>query len=232
MDRGVTAPTQSNTFREVSAMTTIYSIYQITNNVNHKSYIGFSGDVSRRFNDHKRLSKTNPKQSIHKAIKQFGVENFLFEVIYQSWDKIHTLQVMEPHFIQTLQTQAHGYNETKGGGTCTAPTKHTRTLRSESMKQYWADPAKRLTQSQKRKQYLSNPKVRTAIASKSSQYYSNPKNRQAQSKRLSKSWIITYPDGKEEITDTLRKWCDDHGLNYNSIWRNYQVSGFAFSKIS
>ncbi len=98
-------------------MNNIYSIYKITNQINNKMYIGYTGDfVEKRFKAHKALSKSKPTQKISLAMNKHGIENFTVETLYQSYDYAHTFQVMEPHFIDEYDTYTGtGYNSTFGG---------------------------------------------------------------------------------------------------------------------
>lgn len=97
----------------------IYSIYKITNQVNKKVYIGYTHDADQRWSKHLSTAKTKTKPSysaVHKAMNRYGIENFAFEVIYQSKDQDHTLNEMEPWFIAEHRSFGeHGYNLTKGG---------------------------------------------------------------------------------------------------------------------
>jgi len=94
----------------------IYSIYKIVNQVNGKVYIGYTNNFNRRKRSHIHLSKSS-SNLIHKSIKKYGRDNFHWEIIYQSKDKIHTLKIMEPHFIQEYNSMSpFGYNICPGGG--------------------------------------------------------------------------------------------------------------------
>lgn len=66
-----------------------------------------------------------------RAIKKYGPENFVFEVIYQSKEKEHTLLEMEAYFINYYNTMKAGYNMSIGGkGRPHKPNKRQRTKRS------------------------------------------------------------------------------------------------------
>ena len=94
----------------------IYSIYKITNTDNNKCYIGFTGQKpEKRFKQHLyAFNKT--EYGIHQAIRKYGRDKFSFEVIYQSTDRNHTKNTMEPYFIEEYNTYlGEGYNGTKGG---------------------------------------------------------------------------------------------------------------------
>lgn len=95
----------------------IYSIYKITNKVNGKSYIGFtSKTVEERFEGHIRESKGNSNLHLYQAIRKYSQENFIIETIYESLDADHTLNIMEPYFINEYNTFfGEGYNMSEGG---------------------------------------------------------------------------------------------------------------------
>lgn len=95
----------------------IYSIYKITCLVNLKVYIGFtSQDVNTRFKEHlKESKKTHDLRKFYCAIRKHGSTNFVYETIYQSYDKVYTHEVMEDYFINLYNSLKHGYNSVKGG---------------------------------------------------------------------------------------------------------------------
>jgi len=95
----------------------IYTIYKTTNTITNKSYIGYSSDWKSRRRLHKLNSKKNNKNYIfYNSIRKHGFENFVWESIYQSLDKQHTLEVMEQYFINEYCTMwPHGYNMKFGG---------------------------------------------------------------------------------------------------------------------
>lgn len=90
----------------------IYSIYKITNKVNNKVYIGFTQDVEARWKNHRNATYNRP---LYNSIKKHGIDKFIFEIIYQSHDREHTLLEMEPYFIEEYDAYNKGYNCVKGG---------------------------------------------------------------------------------------------------------------------
>ena len=91
----------------------IYSIYKITNTVNNKCYIGFTHNPKLRWKNHKNSSHI--RRPLYESMKKHGVDNFTFEILYQSDDREHTLLVMEPYYIELYNSYNKGYNCTKGG---------------------------------------------------------------------------------------------------------------------
>ena len=89
-------------------------IYRITNLINNKVYIGQSKNIERRYKEHflKKYRKSD-KSYIHFAILHYGVENFKFEVIKETYD----LNYWEMFLIQIHHSYEpeFGYNLTIGG---------------------------------------------------------------------------------------------------------------------
>jgi group I intron endonuclease len=107
----------------------IYSIYKITNKVNNKVYIGFTQNVDKRWKNHSRSEYNRP---LYNSIRKHGIDNFTFEIIYQSKDREHTLVEMEPFFIEEYNSYNNGYNCVKGG--LNTNTDEMRRLSSDRMR--------------------------------------------------------------------------------------------------
>ena len=56
-------------------------IYLITNSLNGKKYVGQSIDIQRRFKEHQSNSRYKLGREIDIAIKEYGKENFTYEVL-------------------------------------------------------------------------------------------------------------------------------------------------------
>jgi len=95
-------------------MSSIYSIYKATNTVNNKVYIGFDSNWPNRQKSHKYHSNKR-NQKLYYAIRKHGWSSFVWEVLYQSKDGEHCLNVMEPYFIKEYNSFENGYNLTFGG---------------------------------------------------------------------------------------------------------------------
>lgn len=106
-----------------------FCIYKISNTINDKIYIGkTSANTSRRWNDHRRVALSDNddvrKNSIHKAISKYGIDNFTFEVIEYIEDEDVAYE-KEVFYINMYNSFINGYNETKGGRGTTPTRKLT-----------------------------------------------------------------------------------------------------------
>ncbi len=96
-------------------------IYKITNKINNKIYIGKAKNITTRWNQHYLDSfNDNLKDNmvIHKAIRKYGIENFLFEIECLCAPK--DLDELEIYYINLYgcQDMDIGYNILPGGAGC------------------------------------------------------------------------------------------------------------------
>ena len=93
-------------------------IYSVTNLINGKIYIGKTNNLRRRWNEHKYgYTKTS---ILKRAIKKYGVENFLFDVVaeipFDTTEELNSvLDQLEIYYIELYDTYKNGYNATIGG---------------------------------------------------------------------------------------------------------------------
>lgn len=92
-------------------------IYCITNKINNKIYIGQSNNIISRWSEHYRVSLRNDerrKSLIHKAIIEYGIENFTFEILETC--NISELNDLEIKYIKEFKENGYSlYNLTDGG---------------------------------------------------------------------------------------------------------------------
>ena len=91
-------------------------IYSILHKESHKRYIGQSVDVRQRVKNHIKgsLGLGNiADQLVHTAIREDGIENFIFELI-EPCEK-GDLNEREKYWIGYFNSNEYGYNKTKGG---------------------------------------------------------------------------------------------------------------------
>lgn len=92
-------------------------VYKITNNLNHKCYIGISTDIESRWEQHKNPYNWNRESSklLYKAFQKYGLENFSFDIIEQC--EVSQLGEKEEFYIAYYNSYKNGYNMTAGGET-------------------------------------------------------------------------------------------------------------------
>ena len=92
-------------------------IYQITNTINGKKYIGQSKNLKKRLINHKSLLLHNkhPNKHLQNSVEKYGIENFNFSII--TYCKKNQLNSFEQWFICHSGTcnEKYGYNKTIGG---------------------------------------------------------------------------------------------------------------------
>jgi group I intron endonuclease len=94
----------------------MYKLYQITNTINGKSYVGITKlSLAKRWEIHLGAAK-NPKYPIQHAIQKYGPEFFTIILLEENVDRKYISGLEEPT-IQRLQTHItqNGYNVAKGG---------------------------------------------------------------------------------------------------------------------
>ena len=90
-------------------------IYKITNTVTDECYIGQAVDIYTRWNQHCKCGlgiDTPPGNKLYKAIQEYGLENFTFELLTECNQS--ELNEKEKYFIELYQADTFGYNGNKG----------------------------------------------------------------------------------------------------------------------
>ncbi len=87
-------------------------LYQITNLINNKIYIGQTNDITKRWSNHKCCHNGT---AISRAIQKYGAESFKFEVLYRNIpiDEIDQLEIDTIKEKNSLTP--NGYNISEGG---------------------------------------------------------------------------------------------------------------------
>lgn len=88
-------------------------IYQITNLINNKIYIGQTNNITKRWSNHKCCN--SPTMLIAKAINKYGVENFKFEVLYRNISIEEIDELEKRTIIEKNSIVPNGYNVAEGG---------------------------------------------------------------------------------------------------------------------
>lgn len=86
-------------------------IYRITNLKTNESYIGKSTNIKNRFKQHVRTAvglDGVARTKIHSAMKEYGIDNFSFEVIEKCTKENYSER--EKYWINFYETNVYGYN--------------------------------------------------------------------------------------------------------------------------
>lgn len=205
-------------------------IYRITNQINGKSYIGYSDKVEARWADHKHGKGS---ALVYQAIKKYGIENITFEILAEASEQ------EENAYIQKYNTMApNGYNLTPGGG---LPPNHKGKTYADI---YGLDRAeqerdKRLKTKLKNgrlggvRSHTEETKKRIqesviqAHANRDCSHSEDTKQKisQANKGRLAgannpkaKRWLLIDPNGTQHrVNGNLRQKCKELGLSFSTI---------------
>lgn len=91
-------------------------IYKITNTINNKCYIGQSINIEIRWKQHIYESKIlQHKYKIYLAMNQYGIDNFIFEILEECPLDKNILNEREKYWIKYYNSFEDGYNMTLGG---------------------------------------------------------------------------------------------------------------------
>ena len=94
-------------------MSSRYFIYRVSNTVSKKVYIGKAKDCQQRWAEHKRNAKENKQHPLYNAIRKYGVENFIFEILFETVEEL--VDEQEKNLIDVFSKYPQGYNLAEGG---------------------------------------------------------------------------------------------------------------------
>ena len=101
----------------------MYYIYCYTNNINNHKYVGQTSYPARRKSEHKYVAFTPSSEEynllFHKKLRQYGEENFSFEILEEiDTNDLDLVDSREAYWIEKLSSHVKtgkGYNLTLGG---------------------------------------------------------------------------------------------------------------------
>lgn len=135
----------------------MHYLYRITNLLNNKVYIGQSDNANRRWSYHRNQAlKDEPAQYINRAMKKYGVDNFVFEVIatchtQEDANEIEVLLIQQ----YDSRNKEKGYNIKPGGEAW-----------DEEMRQYIAQKIKQ--------HYIDHPEDRERVSNQAKVMWQDP----------------------------------------------------------
>lgn len=197
---------------------TTYSIYKIINRVNDKFYVGYSHSPKRRFWQHtnKKHQDNNPNSILYHSMRKYGVECFSYEILYQSVDKNHIID-MESYFIETLKPEYNISSGGTGGDLSSFVSPQTRHSINENLKR-WSEYQKGKTYEEIYGKEKSELIVQRKRESHPKTINISDKERQ----RRSISFIENNPmkdghtdESRQRISDSLKRKYEDEGFHWN-----------------
>ena len=160
-------------------------IYKITNNIDGKIYIGCTvNSLEKRFYEHLyRCYKSDFKSKLYNAIKKYGEENFIIELIEEC--DVDVIYNTEKKYILEYDTYKNGLNSTLGGEGCLG-YKHSSDIRKKISKALQKN-------SNKEKTYK--------------ELYGNRDNEEKQKRKESvkKHWDNLTNDERDKRTNNIKK---------------------------
>jgi group I intron endonuclease len=93
-------------------------IYKITNIKTKECYIGQEVDIAARWKQHAKCGlgiDTPPANKLYKAIQEYGIWNFSWEVLEECSTK--DLNEKEKYYIEAYKSKEYGYNSISGNKT-------------------------------------------------------------------------------------------------------------------
>ena len=88
-------------------------IYTLKNFVNNKIYVGQTNKPKKRLWEHINAAKKGKDTLLYYAIRKYGEENFIFEIIEECEDDV--VNEREKYWISKFDSFECGYNMTSGG---------------------------------------------------------------------------------------------------------------------
>ena len=118
------------------------AIYIITNILTAKQYVGITNNLKRRWYVH---SKAEGETYLYRAIRKYGLENFIFTHIADAFNSESAKQIEVMLIAEHNTFTPNGYNGTFGGDGTFGYThsEESKTKSRESNKKAWSDVALR-----------------------------------------------------------------------------------------
>lgn len=183
-------------------------IYQCLNKINGKSYIGKTiNTLKRRKREHYKPCewKRQLNSIFYKALRKYKKSDFEWHII-ERCKNIDELNNKEIYYIKKFKSliKENGYNMTLGGTGGDTLSNHPRS-KEISKKKSISMKGKNVGNLNAAKR----PEVRKKINETVTKIHQGGKNSSS-----NKTWKITFPDGKTQITTWFKNWCKENNWCY------------------
>lgn len=207
-------------------------IYKATNKINGKVYIGQTiRTLEQRKWQHLDAAKNGCKTHFYNAIRKYGEENFVFEIIDEA-SSIQELNELERYYIDKFDTIKNGYNMVDGGDNNVmflddVKQKHLESMRSEETRKKISATLKNYrkehpwTEEQKRK-FAESKYGNKNFAG----HHLTPEHREAINKKLRKK-VHCIDENKNVVAEfnsvrDAAKWWWQNGYEDRKSWDDIQ----------
>jgi len=194
-------------------------IYKATNTINQKSYVGKTENTfDKRKSDHLTDAKRDKGFAFHSAIRKYGEENFVWEIVEDNITGDAVLNQKEEYYISLYESFGpKGYNMTKGGEGQKGwvPSEETRAKWSEQRrgKDPWnkgtAKPKKVLTEEEKAARKADADRRRSETLKGIKTWNTGLKDVYGRT-----TYKVTYKDGTEKIGTRVDLGLPGYVVNY------------------
>jgi group I intron endonuclease len=194
-------------------------IYKATNTINQKSYVGKTENTfDKRKSDHLTDAKQDKGFAFHSAIRKYGEENFVWEIVEDNITDDAVLNQKEEYYISLYESFGpKGYNMTKGGEGQKGwvPSEETRAKWSEQRKgkDPWnkgtAKPKKVLTEEEKSARKADADRRRSETLKGIKTWNTGLKDVYGRT-----TYKVTYKDGTEKIGTRVDLGLPGYVVNY------------------
>lgn len=181
----------------------MFIIYKLTS-PSGKIYIGWSSrKLNKRLNDHVNEMRRGSKFKIHNAIRKYGINTFSKEILFETENREDSL-LKEQEFIKKYNSIDVGYNISLGGEHGAFGRKQSKTqkelltlavMRAHRNGHY---DYKKMAEMRKGFKQPESQKIKVR-------------------EKLSKTYIITTPDGNTETIKNLKEYSISHGLDQGNM---------------
>ena len=158
-----------------------------------KVYIGKTNDPNRRESEHKSDARNGSRLSIHRAMRKYGIDNAIFEVVGTCIKEEYANEAEIALIKQYNSFGENGYNMTPGGDGAGC---------GENNHNFGKHPSE-----ETRKKH--------SIAKSGEKCYLFGKFGKDNTK--SKVWKIYFKDGRVLIMDNTRQWCKQNGYDRSNV---------------
>lgn len=205
----------------------IYTVYKVTNNINHRYYIG----VHKTSNPHDLYMGSGP--IIKSALSKYGSNNFSKEILFE-FDNEADAYMKEKELLEVALCDDMCYNLNeggKGGWEYVNNLNLPNPMKDPILKRKQTNAMKKTRDANKHHyDNISRQNLQKAVevntGKKRPEHAKLMKDhmkslwedREGMRDKLSSTFTVVSPDGIKYNTNRLQEFCEEYGLTYVSVW--------------